>query len=103
MANIKFAYVYRCGGNYKNYKEVVFDNPDNVDVVELEVLIGSKLYDGMWFYVDQWLLPDMHFGTWDNELDHTWHEFESVTFTEESADFSVSLCDFIARIKLMEK
>ena len=30
-------------------------------------------------------MPDLHFGTWDNELDHTWQEFEAIEYTDEPA------------------
>jgi hypothetical protein len=91
MANIKFSYLYRDGGNYKKYQEVVFSNPDNIGIENLKTLIQSKLIDGMYFYVNEWILPDLHLETWDSTIDHTFHEFESVTYTEQFADFFVSL------------
>lgn len=103
MANIKFSYLYRDGGNYKNYKEVIFANPANVDIVELETLIRDKLIEKEFFRADEWLLPDMHFEMWNRDVDHPFHEFESVTYTEESADFSVSLRVFINAIDTFRK
>jgi hypothetical protein len=99
MPNIKFNYLYRDGGNYKNYSSVIFANPDNIDLSDLEALIKSKLIYGEWFYVNEWKLPDLHFDTWDNEIDHTFHEFESVELTEEAAKTDFSLADFMAAIK----
>jgi hypothetical protein len=84
MPNIKFSYLYRDGANYKNYGSVIFANPTNIELSALESLIKSKLIFGEWFYVDEWKLPDLHFDTWDNELDHTFHEFKNVEYTDEA-------------------
>ncbi|MDP9047888.1 MAG: hypothetical protein M3N14_07110 [Bacteroidota bacterium] len=99
MPNIKFNYLYRDGGNYKNYSSVIFANPDNIDLAELEALIKSKLIYGEWFYVNEWKLPDLHFGTWDNEIDHTFHEFESLENTDDAATKDFSLDEFMTAIK----
>jgi hypothetical protein len=98
MPNIKFNYLYRDGGNYKNYSSVIFDNPGNVDLSDLGALIKSKLIFGEWFYVDEWKLPDLHFATWDNEIDHTFNEFENVEYTDEAANAEFSLDDFVTAI-----
>ncbi|MFA6086376.1 hypothetical protein [Mucilaginibacter sp.] len=95
MPDIKFSYLYRDGANYKNHSFVIFANPTNADLFELETLIHSKLINDTWFYVNQWELPDLHFGTWDNEIDHTWHEFESVEHSEETANSQFLLLEFI--------
>lgn len=99
MPNIKFRYRYRDAGNYKNYGSVIFANSGDVDVSELETLIRSKLFDETWFYSHEWQVPDLHFGTWDNTMDNTWHEFESVEQTEEPANAEWSLPEFTEVIK----
>ncbi len=99
MPNIKFNYLYRDGGNYKNYSSVIFANPDNIDLAGLEALIKSKLIYGEWFYVNEWKLPDLHFGVWDNEIDHTFHEFESVEYTDETGNAEIGLADFIVAVE----
>jgi hypothetical protein len=93
MPNIKFSYLYRDGGNYKTFTEVVFANPDNLSLSEIQAIIQSKLIDGTWFYADQWQLPELFPETFDITIDPTWHEFESVTFTPESANIFVPLRD----------
>ena len=99
MPNIKFNYLYRDAGNYKKYDSVIFANPDNVYLSELETLIRSKLIDHEWFYVDQWKVPDLHFGTWDTELDHTFHEFESIEYTEEATNTEITLAEFMELVR----
>jgi len=77
---------------------VTFDNPQQINLDYLQPLIKSKLIDEIWFYADQWQLPDLHFGTWDNEVDHTWHEFESIEYTNEPANTALDLVGFIIDI-----
>ncbi|WPU98786.1 hypothetical protein SNE26_22485 [Mucilaginibacter sp. cycad4] len=43
MPNIKFNYLYRDGGNYKNFNSIVFNNPQSILLPSLEQLIRSKL------------------------------------------------------------
>jgi hypothetical protein len=87
MANIQFNYLYRDGGNYKKYNSVIFANPTNISLTELSNLIHSKLIDETWFYTEQWNLPDLRPETLDPDTDPTWHEFESIVYTDESVNF----------------
>lgn len=91
MPNIKFSYLYRDGGNYKTFGEVVFDNPDHLELAEVEALIRSKLIDETYFYVEDFGMPSLIPATFDDDLDPTWHEFESVAETCAFAGFSLSL------------
>lgn len=43
---IKFSYLYRDAGNYKQYGSVVLDNPDNLSLEEIEKQIRANLIDG---------------------------------------------------------
>lgn len=100
MANIKFSYLYRDSGNYKNYGFLIFSNPDNIDLSELTSLIKSKLFDGTWFYHKEWHLPDLRSAHFDYEIDPTWHEFESVEYTDELINTSKTLTDLMYNINL---
>jgi hypothetical protein len=91
MPNIKFSYLYRDGGNYKNFGYVVFANPDHLILKELETLIRSKLIWETWFYANEWNLPDLRIGNLNIDSDPTWHEFESVEFTDEPVNAIYSL------------
>jgi aryl-phospho-beta-D-glucosidase BglC (GH1 family) len=99
MPNIKFNYLYRDVGNYKNFNSTILENDQSISLKDLESLIKSKLIDGEWFYVDQLKLPDLHFGTWDNEIDHTFHEFESVEYTDEPGNAAFALTEFVGILK----
>jgi hypothetical protein len=66
---------------------------------ELETLIKSKLIDETWFYAEEWQLPEIFTDIVDFIIDPTWHEFESVEFTDEAANSTISLTEFMAIIE----
>lgn len=99
MPNIKFSYLYRDGANYKKYDYVIFSTPENIDLSELEILIKSKLIDETWFYADEWKLPELFLSTFDFKTDPTWHEFESIEFTDDASNALIELPELIAVIK----
>jgi len=96
MAHIKFRYLYRDSSNYKNFGSIVFAGSENCNLFELLLLIQSKLIDDTWFYAAQWHLPDLHFGTWDDESGHIFHEFECVEYTNEAPNTLLTLAAFKA-------
>ena len=95
--NIKFCYLYRDGANYKNFNEVIFDNPDGKSREEIETVIRTSLIDETWFVADKWNLPDMHFQeySWNSEIDHEWHEFDCLEETLETSTEKISIGDFL--------
>lgn len=101
MLNIKFNYLYRDGANYKNFGSVIFDNTIDSNLDLLLKIIKPKLIDETWFYANEWNLPDLHFNTWDNEFDHTWHEFESIEYTYEAPNEKMTLIEFIYFIRTL--
>jgi len=94
MPNIKFNYLYRDGANYKKHGFVIFANPDNTELASLKTLIRSKLIDETWFYADEWNLPVLFGETFDYKIDPTWHEFEGIEYTNETANQSASIEPF---------
>ena len=97
MPNIKLSYLYRDSANYKNHSSIIFNNPTNIALAEIEAAIRSKLIDDTWFYADKWNLPDLHSGKWDNAIDHTWHEFDGIEFTDEKGENNIE--DLVRAIK----
>ena len=95
MPNIKFNYRYRCSGNYKKFISVIFSNPTAIELSELEILIKSKLIYGEFFYADEWKLPEIFTDIVDFRIDPTWHEFESIEYTDETANTRILLTEFI--------
>jgi hypothetical protein len=99
MPNIKFSYLYRDAANYKNYGEVIFANPDEISIDELDRLIKLKLVDGQWFYAKKWKIPDLHFEKWNEDLDHGFHEFESLSLTNQEINASFPLSHFCELVR----
>jgi hypothetical protein len=97
--NIRFNYLYRDGGNYKQYGSVVFSNPHHRALREVEQSIRSALIDGEFFNASRWQLPDLREQEWDDEMDHDWHEFESVEEIEGDGKTYPSIEDLLHRIK----
>ena len=95
MPNIKFNYLYRDSRNYKKFSSVIFSNPAEIDLPKLEALIKSKLIGETWFYAEEWKLPEIFSDIVDFRIDPTWHEFESVEYTDEDADVGTSLAAFM--------
>lgn len=82
--NIRFEYLYRDSGNYKNWGSIVFSNPQNEKVEVLTERVRSCLIDHAFFVAAKAGVPDLHFDNFDEELDHGWHEFAFVEYTLES-------------------
>ena len=99
MPNIKLSYLYRDSGNYKNFGEIVFDNPSNIPLEIVVDLLMQKLIDGQWFYAKDYCLPDLHFDKWNEDLDHGFHEFESLEYTHDPPNASISLDGLITLIR----
>jgi len=95
MPNIKFNYLYRDSANYKNFNSIIFENDQSASIEDLESLFKSKLIDGEWFYADQWKVAEIFLGTFDFKIDPTWHEFESVEYSNEPANSTFMLAEFV--------
>jgi len=78
---------------------VVFANPDGVELAEVEGLIRSKLIYGEYFYAAQWQLPEVFTDIVDFRVDPTWHEFESVAYTDGAEDAGISVAGFMGIIR----
>jgi hypothetical protein len=79
--NIRFEYLYRDAGNYKNWGETVFSNPNEIECSQLRELITNALIDKEYFVASKVGIADLHFPTWDSIEDHDWHEFHTVQST----------------------
>ena len=100
--NIKFSYLYRDACNYKRFCEVIFSNPNELGLDEIEMIIKDNLIEDCWFIAKELKLPDVHFKNyaWDNQIDHEWHEFESIKEIKEETTESINIDEFLLRIKL---
>lgn len=97
--NIRFTYLYRDAGNYKQFGGVLFSNPNGRPLIEIDRAIRAALIDGEFFDARKLQVPDLRIDEWDDELDHVWHEFESVEELEGDGKTYPSIEDFLHRIK----
>lgn len=106
-SNIQFNYVYRDAGNYKNWAEIVFDNPDELTCqVVMKIFRDAFSPDGL-FIANQIRVPDAFLYTRGdaNSDDHCFHEFDSVDSTAKAPTdrLSRSISQFIAEVRTEAK
>jgi hypothetical protein len=82
--NIRFAYMYRDAGNYKQRGEAIFFNETHLRLDEIERQIRSRLNDGEFFIARQVHLEERFFEVLYDD-DHPWHEFLGVDASDDPA------------------
>jgi hypothetical protein len=82
--NIRFAYMYRDAGNYKQHGEAIFSNETHLPFDEIEKQIRSYLNDGEFFIARQVHLEERFFDVLYDD-DHPWHEFLGVDASDDPA------------------
>ena len=82
--NVRFEYLYRDAGNFKNWGEIVFSNPRNINADLIAAMTEKVLIDGAYFVASKAGVPDLHVETYDENLDHGWHELYSFQSTDEA-------------------
>lgn len=80
--NIRFAYMYRDAGNYKQHGEAIFSNETHLPSDEIEKQIRSYLNDGEFFIARQVHLEERFFDVLYDD-DHPWHEFLEVDASDD--------------------
>lgn len=73
--NVKFEYLYRDAGNYKNWGEVVFSNRNHLSIQDINKTITDHLIDKLYFNSADLKIKELNFLEPDIDLDHSWHEF----------------------------
>lgn len=105
MSNIKFVYLYRDGANYKSWGEVIFVNPDQLTLEEIEDRLVSAFLVDQLFIARQISVPEK-FLFLDGKFtksDHCYHEFDHVEFFEENPtdNLNRSITDFLKDVELI--
>jgi hypothetical protein len=107
MSNIKFVYLYRDGANYKSWDDVIFTNPDQLTLEEIEDRLVSAFLPDKLFVAHQisisekFLFLERKF----TKFDHCYHEFDSVEFCKEKStdDLNRSITDFLKDVELISQ
>lgn len=84
--NIRFEYLYRDAGNFKNWGEVVFSNPHAVPADVVASMAEKVLIDRTFFVATKAGVPDLHFVEYSEELDHGWHEVHAFLPTDKPSN-----------------
>lgn len=93
--NLKFEYLYRDAGNYKQHGSIILQNPTSLDPKKVTDLIKQHLIDGEFFDPETFNVPRLEIYNYDPELDNDWYEFERISETDEAATDSRTIEEFI--------
>ncbi|MEM9337485.1 MAG: hypothetical protein AAGA66_02070 [Bacteroidota bacterium] len=93
--NLKFEYLYRDSGNYKQFGCLVLRNPTDIKPETATKQIKRLLIDGEFFYPDKVQVPRLESYEFDPEMDHDWYEFEKFSLTDEKPTISITAQNFI--------
>jgi hypothetical protein len=107
MCNTKFNYLYRDGANYKSWGVVIFTNPEQSTLEEIETRLISAFLPDKLFVASQVSIPEKYLFS-DGKFtkyDHCYHEFDSVEMCEEGSTDSLgrSITDFLRDVELIAK
>ena len=84
--NIRFNYLYRDAANYKQFGSVVIDNHDGMSLEELDLLLKKHLIQEEFFVPSNVGIPNLQVSPYDPDVDHEWHQYENLEWTEEEAE-----------------
>lgn len=107
MNNIKFIYLYRDGANFKSWGEVIFENPGQLALAEIEQRLTNAFLPDKLFIADQIAVPEkfMFLDGKFTKHDHCYHEFDCVEVCEEMPNDSKgrSISDFLREVEINAK
>lgn len=101
MSNIKFVYLYRDGGNFKNWGFCIFRNPDNLPIENIEQRLLASFWQGSLFIAEQVGLPELFHDDYPTIDDICFHEYVNSELTEEDEtdSFRRTISVFVDRIE----
>ena len=81
--NICFEYLYRDAGNNKLHGVMILKGNDTNRLDEIDEEIKRNLMDQSFFVPKDVGIEPLRFDQFDIDLDHDWHEYCGVDWTEE--------------------
>lgn len=97
--NVMFSYMYRDAGNFKQYGEVIFANPDQLPLQSAEEAIRRVLIDGQFFVPTNWSIPLISGFAFDPDLDHSWYEYTELSSTKAPPTDERTLQQFLETLR----
>jgi hypothetical protein len=85
LQTVKFIYLYRDAGNSKAWAEVVFSNPNELSLANIDTRLGRAFDMGCLFIADQIQIPEVFLYTNGDVIaeDHCFHECYSVELSTD--------------------
>lgn len=99
IMNLKFEYLYRDGGNYKQFGHIVLSNSTQLNVTDATKRLREYLIDGEFFEPSKVGVPALEVYEYDPEIDHQWYEFEKFTETTDPVSHDIEVLHFIHLFK----
>lgn len=103
MSNVRCVYLYRDGANCKSWGEVVFRNPEELDLEEIEERLLAAFLQDRLFISSQIMLPEKFLFLNDKvtKYDHCFHEFDHVEncFEESTDALNRSIANFLLDVE----
>ena len=93
--NLKFEYLYRDAGNYKQFGSIVFENPTQIQPEMASNYIKPDLIDAEYFLPEKVQIPRFVIIGYNSEFDHDWYEFVKFSLTDETPTASMSAQNFM--------
>lgn len=103
MDNIRFKYLYRDGSNFKKWADVVFSDPDNMELREIKNALEAAFETDGLFIAHQIRIPEAFlYGNSDADADdHCYHEYYGIERTSHSANdrYHRSIRQFVTEVE----
>lgn len=84
MPNIQFNYQYRDAHGSKRCREVIFGNPDSLELEQIQLKLEQAFWETEFFIAQQIRIPEAFLyldGSLDANIDHCFHHLDSLTIT----------------------
>lgn len=98
--NIRFYYIHRDSGNYKNFGHKDFSNPKDLSVDAVRERVEQSLIDGIYFYPEEVGIKKFRFHRYCD--DYSWYEMERLEVVEGKTK-KETIDDFINLLSFPEK
>lgn len=98
---IKFTYLYRDAGNSKAWHEVVFSNPNDLPLADIDNRLVKAFDMGCLFVADQIQIPEVFLFANGDVIaeDHCFHEFYSVELSTDQFTDQRSIKSFLEQVE----
>lgn len=107
MNNIRFNYLYRDGSNYKSWGEVIFLNPEDLAINDIEAKLLTAFLPDKQFIASLIAIPEkfLFANGQFTKYDHCYHEFDCVEICQENPTDNLerSITDFLKNVELVSK